>query len=72
MSQPSNNSDNLDDRHLDQSPYNSQQDGTSHPEEDDGFLTLRALVSTKEAGVLIGKGNMNVLSHLRGKGSGLN
>ncbi|SAM06608.1 hypothetical protein [Absidia glauca] len=60
MSQPSNNSDNLDDRHLDQSTSNSQQDGTSHPEEDDGFLTLRALVSTKEAGVLIGKAGKNV------------
>lgn len=29
--------------------------------EDDGLLTLRALVSTKEAGVIIGKGKLNTI-----------
>ncbi|KAI8338521.1 hypothetical protein BC941DRAFT_423140 [Chlamydoabsidia padenii] len=58
MSQPSNTTDNLDDRHPEHSSY-PQQDGSSHHEED-GLLTLRALVSTKEAGVLIGKAGKNV------------
>ncbi|CAO3587612.1 unnamed protein product [Absidia cylindrospora] len=47
MSQPSSTSDHLD-------------NCISHPQEDDGLLTLRSLVSTKEAGVIIGKGGKNV------------
>lgn len=59
MSQPSNNTEHLDDRYPETS---YQQEGTaSHytEEDDDGLLTLRSLVSTKEAGVIIGKGRKN-------------
>ncbi|KAI8083048.1 cytoplasm protein [Halteromyces radiatus] len=60
MSQsPINNStDQLDDQYSKQT-Y-PQPDVTTHTEEDDGLLTLRALVSTKEAGVIIGKAGKNV------------
>ncbi|ORZ19746.1 eukaryotic type KH-domain (KH-domain type I) [Absidia repens] len=59
MSQPTNNTDHLDDRYPAQS-FPSHQDGTTPSEEDDGLLTLRSLVSTKEAGVIIGKAGKNV------------
>lgn len=58
MSQPSSTTDHVDDRYSEQS-Y-PQQEGISHPQEDDGLLTLRSLVSTKEAGVIIGKGTLHI------------
>ncbi|ORX61644.1 hypothetical protein DM01DRAFT_1332241 [Hesseltinella vesiculosa] len=44
----------IDDRFSETNAFGSRQD------EDDGLLTLRALVSTKEAGVIIGKAGKNV------------
>ncbi|KAL0077564.1 cytoplasm protein [Phycomyces blakesleeanus] len=59
MSQPSNSSsDHYDDRFI---PNASQEnDGDQQYDYDDAQLTLRALVSTKEAGVIIGKAGKNV------------
>ncbi|KAI8071355.1 hypothetical protein BC940DRAFT_294260 [Gongronella butleri] len=59
MSQPSNNNELVDERFAEPSPFS--QDASSVSQDDaDGLLTLRALVSTKEAGVIIGKGGKNV------------
>ncbi|KAI8340658.1 hypothetical protein BC941DRAFT_347783 [Chlamydoabsidia padenii] len=60
MSQPSNNTEHLDDRYSEPSYSQHEGNASSHTEEDDGLLTLRSLVSTKEAGVIIGKGGKNV------------
>ncbi|KAI9010000.1 hypothetical protein CLU79DRAFT_774320 [Phycomyces nitens] len=59
MSQPSNSSsDHYDDRFI-QNP-SQDNDGDQQYDYDDAQLTLRALVSTKEAGVIIGKAGKNV------------
>lgn len=50
---------NFEEKFSEQPIHDTLEDHASHNEEDVG-LTLRALVSTKEAGVIIGKGGKNV------------
>lgn len=64
------NSDRYDESSTEKSQDSQNQDRVSGTtviaDEDDGPLTVRALVSTKEAGVIIGKGELTYVARLSG------